>query len=353
MDINRIIATKERENFKKANNQITGGNNFKFNNKLYNIKKRQINNSPPIKGKVRFMSNEMEDKRYHRVLKSGQNALSSVNRLNLFNIINSKNHKEQTKNKIIQNKRNIPSKNTSLKNIKNNTPKYYFSDYELNIMIYQEACLYDKRSCCKYYFSLLKMKHPFLFAFCPFKDYNTFIIKSCIFFLSFAFYLFTNFILFDEDVIHKLYEDGGEYKIIYFIPKISISFGICHVLTIMTKYIFLSESNIIEIKRQKSLIVAHRSTSKVISRLRCKYIFFFLLGTIFLIACWAFLSSFGVVYKNSELILLKNTLFSFSISFIYPFFINIFPTLFRTCSLSTKKHNLGCIYGFSKLLQVI
>ena len=121
----------------------------------------------------------------------------------------------------------------------------------------------------------------------------------------------------------------------------------------MTKYIFLSESNILEIKRQKSLIIAHRNTSKVISRLRTKYIFFFLLGSIFLIICWALVSSFGVVYKNSELILLKNTLISFMISFIYPFFINIFPCLFRTCSLSSKKHNLGCIYSFSKLLQLI
>ena len=188
---------------------MTRGNNFKFNNKLYNIKKRQNNNSPPIKGKVRFMSNNIQDKRYHRVLKFGQNDLSSVNRFNLFN---SKNNKVQTKNQKIQNKTNIPNKKTSFQNIQNNIPKYYFSDYELNIMIYQEACLYDKRSCCKYYFSLLKIKHPFLFAFCPFKDYNTFIIKSCIFFLSFAFFFFTNFMFFDEDVIHKLYEDGGEYN---------------------------------------------------------------------------------------------------------------------------------------------
>ena len=220
-------------------------------------------------------------------------------------------------------------------------------------MIYQEACLFDRRSCCRYYISLLKRKHPLFFSFCPFKDYNTFIIKSCIFCLSFAFYIFINYKFLSEDVIHKIFEDGGKYNIMYFIPKISISFGICHILTIMIKFIFLSESNIIEIKRQKSLIEAHRFSFKVISRLKCKYIFFFLLGMLFLIYCWANLSSFSVVYKNTELILLKNTLICLVISFIYPIFINIFPSLFRTCSLSTKKHNLGCKYNFSKFLQII
>ena len=247
----------------------------------------------------------------------------------------------------------FPRKNTSIKNIKNNFINYNFSDYELNIMAYQDAFIYDKRSCCKYYIYLLKIKHPLLFSFCPIKDYNTFIIRSCIFFLSLDFYFFINFLFFTEGVIHKIYEDGGNYNIIYFIPKISISFAISNLLTIMTKFLFLSESNIIEIKSQKSLIVAHNRTFKVIRRLRTKYIFFFLLGTIFLFACWALVASFGVVYKNTELILLKNTIISFLISFIYPFFMNIFPSVLRICSLSAKSHNLGCIYNLSKLLQYL
>ena len=220
-------------------------------------------------------------------------------------------------------------------------------------MIYQDAVIYDKGSCCKYYISLLKFKHPLFFSFCSFKDYNSMIIKSCIFFLSFVFNFFINFLFFNEDVIHQIYEDKGKYNYIYFIPKISISFAVSHILTIMIKYIFLSERNILEIKKKKSLVLAHAHTFKVINKLRIKYILFFLLGIIFLIICWIFLSSFGGVYKNTEKILLKNTLISFSVSFIYPFFMNIFPSLFRICSLSIKRHNLGCIYNLSKLFQLM
>ena len=329
---------------KKVNNQITRGNN--------NI----YNNNPPIKGKVRFMTNEVQDKRYqryHRVLRSDLNKISKMSSFNKMNLFNEIINKEISRNKKVHNKLNFSSNNTSIKNIKNIYTNYNYSNYELNIMPYQEAFIYDKRSCCKYYIYLLKIKHPLLFSFCPMKDYNTFIIKSCIFFLSLSFHFFINFLFFNENVIHKIYEDGGKYNIIYFIPKISISFATSNILTILTKFLFLSESNIIEIKSQKSLIVAHNRTFKVIRRLRTKYIFFFSLGSIFLFACWALVASFGVVYKNTELLLLKNTLISFLISFIYPFFMNIFPSLFRICSLSSKKHKLGCIYNLSKVLQYL
>ena len=142
---------------------------------------------------------------------------------------------------------------------------------------------------------------------------------------------------FNENVIHQIYEEKGKYNIIYFIPKISISFAVSHIMTVIIKYIFLSESNIVEIKMKKSLILAHAYTFKVIKRLRTKYILFFLLGIIFLIICWIFLSSFGVVYRNTEIVLIKNTLISFLISFVYPFFYNFIPFIFRICSLSDKK----------------
>ena len=164
------------------------------------------------------MTNDYQGKRYHRALRSDLNKFNNYNKLKLFNDII---HKEENSSINSKNKINFPKGNISIKNPINNFIKYNFNDYELNIMTYQEAVIYDKRSFCKYYIFLLKIKHPLLFAFCPIKDYNTFIIKSCIFFLSFAYYFITNFIFFNEDVIHKIYEDGGKYNIIYFIPKIS------------------------------------------------------------------------------------------------------------------------------------
>ena len=77
------------------------------------------------------------------------------------------------------------------------------------------------------------------------------------------------------------------------------------------------------------------------------------MGLIFLVVFWLFLSAFGAVYQNTQIILAENTIFSFAISFIYPFFINIIPCIFRIYSLSDKKKNSTFLYKLSKFLQLL
>ena len=151
-------------------------------------------------------------------------------------------------------------------------------------------------------------------------------------------------------MLHKIYEDGGSYDIIYFLPKISIAFIASHALTILIKTIFLSERNLLEIRIQPTYFKAIDIAPKVKRNITIKYIIFFILGIIILGFFWIVLSSFGAVYQNTQVIVCENTLLSFAMSFIYPFFINIFPCSFRMCSLSTKSEYL---YIFSKILQLL
>ena len=59
----------------------------------------------------------------------------------------------------------------------------------------------------------------------------------------------------------------------------------------------------------------------------------------FLVFFCYYVSMFGVIYKNTEYYLLKDTLISFGLSFLEPFGICIFPGLFRIPSLSNPKKN--------------
>jgi hypothetical protein len=271
----------------------------------------------------------------------------SINNLNKFRSNRKTKSQKQSINKMIKNNKNEKRS----KKIKLN--KQHFNDYELNIMEYPQAIIYDKRSCCDYYISLLKAKHPFIFGFCPVKDYNIMIIKSCIFFLSFSIYYAINFLFFNEETIHRIYEEEGKYDILYFLPQISLSFVISHIITIIIKYIFLSERNLYEIKKKKNHSEAVNVSEKVEQNLIIKYTFFYIMGLIFLVVFWLFLSAFGAVYQNTQIILAENTIFSFAISFIYPFFINIIPCMFRICSLSDKKKNSTFLYKLSKFLQLL
>ena len=309
--------------------------------KINNNKRNIGNNIIGIKKNNSKKSRTNKQKRYHRVLRSN----SDLANLNIKPKILK--YKNKDNNEKAQNNRK------KSKNKINKKSNINFNDYELNSMDYLKAIIYDKRGFFDYYISLLKRNHPLLFGFCPFKDYNSMIIKSCIFFLSFSIYYAINFVFFNENMIHKIYEDGGKYNILYFLPTICISFTISHFLTVIIKSIFLSERNICLIKKQTSYNNASDIYDKVEKKLVIKYIAFFIIGIIFLSLFWLFLSSFGAVFQNTQIILVKNTLLSFLIAFIYPFIINILPSIIRKCSLLDKKNKSECSYKFSQFLQLL
>ena len=356
MEINKIIKHKEKEE-NKIKKQLTNGLKASKRSRIQKI------SMPPTK-RVNF--NKINNnkitlkKRYHRV--PGTNSyLMKMFGFNTITVANNVEEKiEKEKNIINNNNNNIIIKKEKIKTmekvpeskiIKNDKP--FLNDYELNVLDYKDAIRYDKRTCFEYYIILLRMKHPILFGLCPFKDYNTMIIKSCILFLSFAIYYAINFVFFTEDTIHKIYEDQGKFDIIYFIPQISISFAISHIITIIIKLIFLSERNIALINLEQKSADAYTVSEKEKRNLVIKHTFFFILGFIFLGVFWLFLSAFGAVYQNTQIVVFENTLISFGISLVLPFFINVVPAGLRISSLSSENQSSGCIYNFSKFIQII
>ena len=227
------------------------------------------------------------------------------------------------------------------------------TNYELNILNYKDALYYDNRTFSEYYISLLRKKHPILFGFCPIKDYNSMIIKSSLFFLSFAIYYAINFFFFNEEMIHKLYENGGKYDFGYFMPNILMSFVISYIISNIIKFIFLSERNLLEVKKQQTFDDSNDIIPKVRRNLVIKYIIYFISSILFLFLFWLMLSSFGAVYQNTQIVIFQNSLISFGISCFTPFFINLFPSIFRILSLKSESKNREYLYTFSKIIQYI
>ena len=62
---------------------------------------------------------------------------------------------------------------------------------------------------------------------------------------------------------------------------------------------------------------------------------------------------FGAIYVNTQIILIKNTLLSFTLSMIYPFALYLIPGVFRIPALVNKKNKRKYLYDFSKLIQMI
>ena len=224
-------------------------------------------------------------------------------------------------------------------------------DSELNSLSYEKALKLDKRTFFQYYFSLLKTKHLLLFSFYPSNDYNLMIIKIYLFFFSFALYYTVNALFFNDPTMHKIYEDEGIYNFIYQIKQIVYSTIISSVITAIIKNLALTEQNILDIKQQNKIEKLPHVFAKALKCTIIKFLLFSFFNIIFLSAFWYYLACFGVVYKNTEIHLINDTLISFGTSMIYPLGTNLLPGFFRIPAL--RKKNKECMYKISKLLQLI
>ena len=84
-----------------------------------------------------------------------------------------------------------------------------------------------------------------------------------------------------------------------------------------------------------------------------KFIVFYICSFIFMSFFWYFISSFCAVYKNTQIILIKDTLISFLLSMLYPLGINLVPGFFRIPALRSPKRDKKCMYNFSKIVALI
>ena len=68
---------------------------------------------------------------------------------------------------------------------------------------------------------------------------------------------------------------------------------------------------------------------------------------------WYYVGCFCAIYRNTQIHLIKDSVMSFGLSFIYPFFIYLIPGICRIPSLRDKKNKKESIYKLSKILQAL
>ena len=147
--------------------------------------------------------------------------------------------------------------------------------------------------------------------------------------------------------MHKIYVDEGKYNFIYRLPNILYSSFISNIISSILEYLSFTEDKIIEIKKIKNFV----NTMKTKKCLKIKFILFFILNFLFLIVFWYYISCFDVVYKNTQIHVIKDTLISFIFSLLSPFAISLLPGIFRIYSLRTTKQDKECLYKFSQYIE--
>ena len=145
--------------------------------------------------------------------------------------------------------------------------------------------------------------------------------------------------------------DKGNFNFIYQIPQILYSSLITSVINSIVSYLSLSEKSIINLKNDA--FITGKKARNLIICLKVKFVLFFIIEFSLLLLFWYYLSCFCVVYKNTQIHLIKDTFISFGISLIYPLFLYLIPGIFRIPSLRAKRGNSIYLYKISKVFQLV
>ena len=162
-----------------------------------------------------------------------------------------------------------------------------------------------------------------------------------------------NALFFDDDTMHKIYEDKGKFDFLYQLPQILYSLIISSVLDTLLKLLALSEDYILDLKKDKSCKNLNRRYIYLYKKIKIILFCFCIISSIFLFLFWYYISMFCAIYKNTQIHLIKDTLISFGTSLLYPFVIYLSPGFFRIPALSNKNNKRECLYNLSKFLQMI
>ena len=342
------IEIKKNNDFKK---EILKENPNKTNLKRRSIKnkKKIIENEESYEKIKNDIKGKIESLSFPPIRKNNRNKNPSNNILKMSgNDLSDKSLKKFERssfeiNPVINQKENKADLNLNMNILK-------YNNLELNICNYEEALKFDKRSYTEYYISLLLTNHLLLFPFLK-NDYNSFIIKLDFFFFSFVLHYTVNAFFFNDDTMHKIYEDGGSFNFSYQIPQIIYSSLISIFVIKILKELLLSEKNILKLKKEKNLEHLDKKSNDILKCLSLKFIIYFIISSILLLFCWYYLCCFCAVYKNTQIHLIKDAVISFSLSLIYPLIFYLIPGIFRIPSLKSK--NSQCIYNLSKIIQMI
>ena len=228
-----------------------------------------------------------------------------------------------------------------------------YNEYELNYMDYEKAIKYDERTFSQYYWSLIKKKQLIIFTFLSNNDYNILLIKIDLFLVIFSSYFTINGFFFNDETMHKVYINNGNFSILYQIPQLIFTSAISIILNISLKILALSENDILELKTEKELKKMTEKSKVMKKFIKIKFILFFIISIIILGFFWYFISCFCGIFINSQILLIKDTLSSFLITLIYPFGLNLIPAIFRIIALRDKQKKRNCLYQISKIIALI
>ena len=222
-----------------------------------------------------------------------------------------------------------------------------YDNYELNNLEYAIAKKFDKRNCCKIYWSFLKREHLVIFTFITRDDHNITFVKYSRFFFLLCTDMAMNVFFFADETMHKMFLDYGKFNFIQQIPQVIYSTIVSQIIEIFICFLSLTDKYFYEIKECNGITKAF--LMKIMTCIKVKITIFYVFTFLMFIFYWYFITCFCAVYPNTQIAFIKDFLSSFALGIFLPFILYIFPSIFRIISLKSKS-NIEYVYKFSNII---
>ena len=230
---------------------------------------------------------------------------------------------------------------------------YNYIEEELNDLEYNAALVLDKRTFTQYYWGLMKKKHMLLSIIISHDDFNVIYVKIGLFIVNFCLYFTMNALFFTDKTMHKIYEDKGLFQLFGQLPHIIYSTLISAVINMIIKRFALADKDVLELKRETKKEIALEKSAVLYRKLLFRFNLYFGISLFLLILFWYYIATFCAVYKNTQIILIENTLLCFGITLIYPFGLNLLPGAFRIPALKAANKDKELLYKIGNIVALL
>ena len=225
---------------------------------------------------------------------------------------------------------------------------FEMTDEDANYLDYEKAKIFDKRGYKSYWWSLVKLKQPFIFTFYTFTDHNLRLVKIALLILFISFYFAFTALFFNDEIMRDIYEYKGSTLAAIHVTNIILASLCCLIMNFIIRFISLSERDINKALPEKNPDNRKAILEGIRLKLKTKIIILFIISGLLLALCWYYVAAFCAVFKNSQGHYLLNVLWTFMICNLWPFVTSLIAPIFRIKSLKDGKS--PCMYKFSQII---
>ena len=224
----------------------------------------------------------------------------------------------------------------------------FLNDGEINELDYDNCFVHDKRNIIRIYYSYLKYNCVLIFSFFVYEDFNLMLIKYALFINYIMFYLVFNTAFFNNNTIHNVYINNGDYDLNYHWWKILLAFILSLVFIKLIKWwITFYRRKSLHMKLLKRYTDAKNEILKMIQQYYLHLRIFIPIFCALFILFWYYVSTVCAVFRYSYWQLIINWVYCACFHLVYSIILNIIPTVMRYYAL--KKEGRECLFTASRI----